>query len=946
MTNETFQSDGFSFGRSTVVRRRRELSYDGAVVELGDRAFELLLALIDARGEAVSKDRLMTLVWPGRIVEENTLESQISILRRALGDDRSAIRTVAGRGYQFIGELNDAACLQLSSELSLAPIVDLPASASTLVGRNTALREITELAASHRLITLVGSGGVGKTRLAIESARQLAPRFPDRVCLAELASTGSGEFLPMAVVRALGFPPGEGTPSLDRITASIQDKHMLLVLDNCEHLIEDAARITESLLSAVPNATVIATSREALRIAGEYVYRVPSLDVPPDDYSEDLQHYGAIQLLRERVGSEALCFSTQSYASVLEARICRHLDGIPLAIELAAACVPVFGLQGVADRLGDRFELLTHGMRTALPRQQTLRATLDWSYELLPAPEQVVLNRLSIFADGFSFESAQAVLSSAQIGPDRVAACLINLINKSLVSPCNVAGRIRYRLLETTRAYAREKLLASGELHELSRRHACYYLAVFRQSEREAESRADIDWNVAYGPHLEDLRAAVSWGLADEGDSETAVDLTVASVPLSMRLGLIEECLARVNASLGWIEGQAMGADERQMKLYAARGACLLYQTAKMETGVAFKAALELAETLGNVEYQMRGIWGCWSFSYLNGLYADTLTFAHRFKKLAAASQHVSDHLVANRLIGSAHLFLGELDQARTRLEATVEGHLSSRHDHRIRFLYDEKMLANSSLSHTLLFLGFPDQAMRTAEHAFENARELDHPPSLCFALSEGVCTAALATGADGALESAVAELVDATRRHGISTWKARARMWQAFLQLKTGKTEVYERVIEPALQEISVARFFVTLTPFLSAVSLMLGTNGRIADGLALIAPAIERAQHTGDECSLVELMRAKGELMRLMKAPASVAEAERLVTEGLRLAHRRRFLTSELRCATSLGALWHSYGKGHEARDLLQGVYDRFSEGWDTADLVAARTLIATID
>jgi DNA-binding winged helix-turn-helix (wHTH) protein len=184
------------------------------MVELGDRAFELLLALIDARGEAISKDRLMTLVWPGRIVEENTLESQISILRRALGDDRSAIRSVAGRGHQFIGKLKDAARPQLSSELSPAPTVDLLASASTRVGRNTVLREITELAAAHRLITRVGSGGVGKTRLAIESARQLAPRFPGRVCLAALASTGSGEFLPMTVARALGFPPGEGTRRL------------------------------------------------------------------------------------------------------------------------------------------------------------------------------------------------------------------------------------------------------------------------------------------------------------------------------------------------------------------------------------------------------------------------------------------------------------------------------------------------------------------------------------------------------------------------------------------------------------------------------------------------------------------------------------------------------------------------------------------------------------
>jgi predicted ATPase len=234
---------------------------------------------------------------------------------------------------------------------------------------------------------------------------------------------------------------------------------------------------------------------------------------------------------------------------------------------------------------------------------------------------------------------------------------------------------------------------------------------------------------------------------------------------------------------------------------------------------------------------------------------------------------------------------------------------------------------------------------MRAAEHALENARELDHLPSICLALSEAVCVAALTTGSEVALENAVTELRDATRRHGVSTWKARGRMWHALLQMRAGDRHVYERVIQPALDEIGGARFFVALTPFLSAVSQSLGAHGRMGNAMALLDPAIERARESGDECSLVELMRAKGELLLALDAPDGASEAARLIADGLSLAHRRRFLAWELRCATSLAALWHRQGRSQEAKHMLQGVYDRFSEGWGTADLVAARNLIATI-
>jgi len=951
MDVRTQQFEDFSFGTTFVIPRRRELSHNGAKVEIGDRALDLLLVLVEAQGSILSKDQIIALVWQDRIVEENTLEGQISSLRRALGDDRGAIRTVAGRGYQFVGELARPTPVPGGPPVAatLAPVypgVRLPASVAPIIGREKALREVTELVLSHRLITLVGSGGVGKTRLAVEAARQLLPHFADGIYLAELAATSSADYLPTTLAVALGFPPGDGTPSFDRLAPSLYARHLLLVLDNCEHLIESAAQIAETLLHIGPRVTILATSREALRIAGEYVYRVPSLEVPPDDSAADAREFGAIRLFEERAGADIPSCGGSVSALPLEVRICRQLDGIPLAIELAAACVPTVGLQGVAKRLDDRFQLLTHGARTALPRQQTLRATLDWSYSLLPNIQRTVLDRLSLFAGPFTIESAQTVTSNDEIPPDAVVSVLIELVNKSLVSTVSDAGQIHYRLLETTRAYSYDKLRASGTLPEWSNRHALHFLDVFAQAEQQASARVDIDWNAAYSPHLADLRSAVKWGFSTEGNPAIAVDLTIASIPLSMQLALLEECLARVDTALAWLANSAAPAGEREMKLYAARGMCLLCHTVGPQTSAAFKTALELADQTGNTAYQLLGMWGCWMCLYLNGRFAQTLPLAQQFGAVATASEWPCDQLAAYRLRGMSRLFLGELDNALADLERAANSRTQLPRAQRIRFLYDERMLSHASLAHTLWFMGHTDQARLAAQQSLDDARELDHPVSLCYALSEAVCTLALQTGDDDGLDRAVSLMVTETRRHGISTWKARAEMWQGFLELQAGHVAAYNQKIYPAMMGIGSKRFYVSLTPFLSATAHLLVGHGKLAQAAALINPAVERAIETGDECSLPELLRAKAELM-LLDPNASVQSAgEVMLMDALAQARSHRFLSWELRCVTSLAALRLRQGRERGTLDLLSPVYERFTEGLDSRDMKTARDVMRSFD
>ena len=945
-----FSHDDFAFGETNVVPRRREVLHKGQKVDMGERAFDLLLFLVESRGRVLSKDTIIARVWDNRVVEDNTVERQVSALRLALGDDRSAIRTVSGRGYQFTGELIGAPArsdspADLLTQAGAASGVSLPAQISPIIGREAAIGEVGAALLKHRLVTLVGSGGVGKTRLAIEAARQAASQFGDGVYLAELAAISSDEYLPTTIAVALGYPPGDGSPSLDKLAPTLTSRRLLLVLDNCEHLIDAAARMAERLLRVAPHATVVATSREPLRISGEVVYRVPSLDIPPDDQCDAARDYAAVRLFEERAGIDALQCPDPSLTLRLETRICRQLDGIPLALELAAACVSTLGLQGIADRLEDRFQILTRGARTVLPRQQTLRATLDWSYGLLSDTQQTVLNRLSLFAGTFTLDAAQGMASCATITPDGVFVTLMELAEKSLVSVVANAGVARYRLLETTRAYAREQLRARGMLREWSGRHARHYLEIFTIAECHAVAREDVDWTGTYVPHLDDLRAAMLWSFGPGGDMAMAVDLTVASIPFLMHLALLQECLDKVDRALEWLAIEGDAADERHMKLYAARGMSLLCHTVASQTSDAFELTVETAARVGNPGFQLLAMWGRWMCHYLNGEFEPAIALSRRFNEFASTSPYACDRLAAYRLTGMSLLFSGEVSAAVEQLRLASDGRAKLTTAERMRFLYDEKMLSHASLALALWYSGKADQAQQAARHSLDDARELDHPVSICYALSEGVCTLALLCGDDAALEEGVASLIVETRRHSISTWRARARMWQGLLALRAGNAAAYETIIEPAMSEIGSKRFYISLTPYVTAVAESLAKQGRFEQATELIDSSLERATRTNDRCSLPELLRAKAEVLLTCRDPNAIRAAEAILIDASQRAEKHKFVSWRLRCAVSLATLRHRKGHNEAALGIIDPVVRQFAEGRDSADVRAAQALVSSL-
>ena len=475
-----------AFGRFRFVVHSRELTANGVPVAIGNRAVEVLSVLIEARGELVTKDELLSRVWPTTTVEENNLQFQISSLRKALGPDREFIKTVSGRGYRFVAEITfeghaafrEARNDGLDRDVSPVRVVarpnanNLPAPASDIVGREAHLADVGALVEANRLVALVGAGGIGKTRLAIELARRLSSTFEDGVRIAELASLSDPELVLPTVAAALGLDPASASP--ERLAGALGCRRMLLVLDNCEHLIDAAADLAEAVLHADGRLHVIATSREPLRAEGEWVYRVPPLDVPPEgsDTLEDVLKYSATKLFIERTRAADPASQLDARVAVAAALICRRLDGIPLAIELAAARATALGVEGLAARVNDRLSLLTEGRRTAPARHQTLRAALDWSYELLTEAERLVMRRLAVFTGDFTVDAASRVVNVGEAAGGDVVEILSSLVAKSLVS-ADVGGPVsRYRLLETMRAYAVDKLTGSGEFEAVAGRHA------------------------------------------------------------------------------------------------------------------------------------------------------------------------------------------------------------------------------------------------------------------------------------------------------------------------------------------------------------------------------------------------------------------------------------------------------------------------------------------
>jgi predicted ATPase/DNA-binding winged helix-turn-helix (wHTH) protein len=941
----------YKFGAWEIDLARREMRLHGVPTGLGSRAFEIVETLVQSGGELIDKYDLMNRVWPGAAVEENTLQAQISAIRKALGPDRGLLKTSAGRGYRLLGawiiqpqEL--AAAGVPTAERARGYVTNLATSPSALIGRETAEAQLLELLSIYRIVTMTGPGGIGKSVLAQAVARNLLATFGGDGLLVELVSLLDPALVPFAVATVLGLRPGGDEISFESIAREIGARKLLLVLDNCEHLIDGAARLVETLVRSCPNTTILATSREVLRIDGEYVYRVPPLDVPGQsaDGDHDILRRSAVRLLVARTKALNADFSPRGEDLQLLAAISRQLDGIPLAIEFAAARVATLGLQQVAARLHDRFNLLTHGLRTALPRHQTLLATLDWSYELLSETEARVLRHLAVLNGDFSLDAAAAVMGN--LDDVSVADSLTGLVVKSLVAADFKAGDDHYRLLDTTRAYALEKLRGAGEHRETARRHAEYFREALIQAEAESNSLPQADWQRRYGRHLGNVRAGLEWAFSADGDSQIGAALTAAAVPLWVHLSLFGECRERTELALAKLDDDgAIDPTRLRMQLSAALGWSLTYSQGRArDARPALTITLELADRLDDKHYRLRALWGLCIDQFNNGEFLKALEFAQRFTKAAEGSADPTDLMLADRLLAVSLHFLGDQNGARHHIDR-VDTSLDLLDEKPKIFPLDLRISTHYFRARILWMQGLADQALRLVERNIEEGRANGHALTFCSVLGQGACPITFLAGDFDAAERYGEALFEHTERHAIRLWRLWAGCFRGMVMAKRGNIDAGLGLLQSEIDRAGDARFLPRFLLPLGELAACLGEANQIEKGLAAADETLGRCKARQEQWYVPELLRIKGELMLKDPQHQSASSAEQCFSEALKLAKQQGALFWELRNALSLARLRVGQDRKIDARQILAPVYGVFAEGFQIADIREAKTLLALL-
>ena len=920
------------FGEFELAPVARALWRNGEQVKLGSRALDILIALASRPGQILPKDDLTQLVWRGAFVDETALRVGISAVRKALGPggDRY-IATIPGRGYCFVHDVKTAPPKLVPEAPQLEQLNPrrLPAQIARVVGRDEVIATLATEVTRRRFLSLVGPGGIGKTTVALELARKLDNSYKDHAHLVDLASLTDPRLVPTAVASAFEFQTLSQDPLADLVVL-LQDKEALLVLDNCEHLVEALAVLTEKIIAAAPGVHILATSREPLRARGEWVHRLSSLELPPPAPSPSAAEalsFSAIQLFVERAMASLESFRLTDDNAPLVADVCRRVEGIPLAIELAAAQVDFFGIQDLADRLGDQLSVLIKGRRAALPRHQAMRATLDWSYQLLPPTEQVILCRLAIFRGTFPLAAATAVATCEKFRD--VFDSIANLVAKSLIT-ADVSGEIvHYRLLDITRAYAMEKLEQRGEYAAMSGRRAAYCCAVFDNAERDWERQSKTEWLRSYAGLIDDVRAALDWAFSSTGDASLGIALTAASTPVWFALSFVREYRERAQRALEAIP-TAIAKPELEMKINVALGAAI-FNTQGIVPGIAtvYARALEIAEHLGASTYALRALWGLARERYVQGNYRASLGFTERFAQLAATSGDQTASLGRDRMMALGLHIVGRQAEARTYADRTLNHPAAAiRTAHKSFYEYDNRVAARSHLARILWVQGFPDQAAAIAQEGVAHGLSLEYPPPLCYILAFAACPIAFWNGDLAMATSYVQLLLKQSTNLSFGYWQSWRYCYERLAALgdNDGTFEFKQRLD------------FLRASAITPIYSDLLSTLREELTGPETIA----RAEAGEAGWCTAEVLRVKGIKILQHGGPNAAEAAEVSLRRSLDIARQQGALAWELRSATSLARLWKGRRRVAQARQLLTPVYGRFREGFATADLRKAKSVI----
>jgi predicted ATPase/DNA-binding winged helix-turn-helix (wHTH) protein len=916
-----------AFGRFKLFPRQRVLEENGEPVRLGSRAFELLLALVEQKGAIISKAELLERVWPDTNVEEGSLRVSIAAVKKALGQERSDasyIKNVPGKGYCFVAPIMDSEDVRPSAPARKGNIPNGPIRS---IGRTDFIRSISAELPLSRFVAIVGPGGVGKTTVAIAAAQALRASYEDAY-LVDLAPLRNPAHVLTTISSSLGLGAYSDKAMLG-LAAHLTDRRMLIVLDNCEHVIEAAAHAAEAILKAAPNLHILATSREPLRAAGEWVRRLAPLKFPPPSAvlsPEEAVAFPAVALFVDRAmaNSHGFALSVANVQTICS--ICRQLDGIPLAIEFAASRIEELGLAGVASRLDDRFALLTKGRRTALPRQRTLRGAMDWSYELLSEAERAILRRLSLFAGSFPLEAACAVAAFGAFSNAAIEDGVGNLVAKSLLSVDRDRERDQYWMLETTREYVRGKLEQSAERSGLARRHAEHCLDLLKQAEIDWDDGATERWLAIYGHRIEDVRRALGWALSPDGDHALGVRLAAFSSVLWTPLALMDEYRSNIERAL-LVNSRAARPDRAlEMRLLASLGNTLFHTQGHIvgdRVMAAFRGSFEAAAEIGDVPHQLRALSALSAVHILQGNYPAAVQLEEALENVPGGP----DGHVVHRTLAHARHYAGDFSKADFHLRQALRPTPGSQSIENSGTQIDQRrVVLRTTAARQLWLTGYFDQAMALARQCADDALAADHAISLCHTLATCACPIAFAIGGRAAAAPYLKLLRETSATHAMELW---LRWSDAYELAMKSPDERGAPIFARGMTELSGT----TMAPLLLEHLATLGDA--CCEGWM-----VSRALNGFGGWGRPELLRAQGEMLRRDGKEADVSIA--LFREALALAQAQGARAWALRAATSLARLLGASGKPDEGRALLASIQTSFTEGFDSVDYKRASAVM----
>jgi predicted ATPase/DNA-binding winged helix-turn-helix (wHTH) protein len=933
------------FGPYKLVVAERQILHADEPVHLSARALDLLTILIERAGRVVSKAELMAHVWPDVTVDEASLRFHVVALRRALKDGQDGARyvaTIPGRGYCFVAAVhrNGAAGALPRADSASENISNLPPAATRIVGRDHSIQELSSLVLAERCVTILGPGGIGKTTVAVLAGHALSNNFEGAVRFIDLSPLREPPLVASALASMLGILVQSSDP-IPSLVAFLKQKRMLIILDSCEHVIEAAAALAETLYRQAPQVHLLATSREALRAEREHVYQLPPLDSPPEQgglTAREALGFSAVQLFVQRVVNSGMRFELDDSDAPTVAEVCRKLDGIALAIELAAGRVKAYGLQETARLLDGQFKLLWQGRRTALPRHQTLGATIDWSYALLGEFERVVLDRLSVFVGLFTLDAACSVVIDREINQEFAVNIIAALVEKSLVTADNSRAVTRYRLMDATRSYATKKLSDRGQSDETAFRHATYMQRLLRQMDVSYRDLMEVEGVTLHREYLGNARAALDWCFGFPGNPAVGVGVAAASSRLFFQLCLLTECREWSERAIGAIEQSEQGA-EREMELQAALGQSMMFTKGNSEAvRKALMRSLELAEVLGRLDYQLQILGGLHLFHERIGDFSGALTFAERGESIAAQSGDPTNIAATHSFLGVAHHLLGNQRKSHEHLEAALRCP-GARVQANI-FGFDYRIRASITLARCLWVRGRSDEALNVALQTVEEASRLMHPITICFALIWAV-SVLLWRGDYEMAEDKIAAFIAHAERHSLGPYYAVGRAIRAELAIRNGDASAGLTVLRDCLSATHNDRYELMTAEFTCAIAEGFMMTKQPEEALKRVNEAIDPTKRNGDTFMMPELLRIKGEILSSLFSHTRVA-AEECFLQSLALSRSQSALSWELRTAISFARFQRREGRNIEAYELLAGVYHQFNEGTDTADLRSARCLL----